>query len=315
MARGLGAIGAVQSLPDAVVGLFALITQLGDAWFVFGVLSALYWFDGRFPGLAGAIDRRRAAFLLALVLGGLGLTSATKAFFGLPRPPGAGVPPRGTLYDALPPLVRPIYENFSTADGYGFPSGHAVRSTLAWGGLALTLDAGTPGRRYAAAGLAVAVVSVSRVVLGVHYAVDVLVGVVVGLVYLGVAWRLVGPANPTRAFSLALALALVGVLIGGFERDPLAVLGAAVGAWLTWRGLGGALLDVAPTRRAGAVAAVIGLPVLGGLFVVAAALDTHPAVTLLATAVALGGVLGLPLGVERLQDRLQYQARPGDGTQ
>lgn len=300
MPRGVGEFQAVQSLPDAVVALFALVTQLGDAWFVLGVLSLLYWFDGGPTGPGGGIDRRSAAFLIALVLGGFGLSSGLKVLVSLPRPPGAGVP-RGTdLLRGTPPIVRTIYENFATADGYGFPSGHAVRSTLAWGGLALVLDAGTRRQRYVTAGTVVALVSLSRVVLGVHYAVDVVAGVAVGLAYLLVGWRLVGPENPARAFSLAVVLAVASVVVGRFARDPVAVFGAAVGARITWAVSGSALLDAAPTRRASAIAAGVGLPVLGGLFVVASALPVPVVAPFVATAVALAGVLGLPLVADQL---------------
>lgn len=299
MPRGFGEVEALQALPDAVVALFALVTQLGDAWFVFGVLAVLYWFGGHLPGLEGTIDRRRGAFLVALVLGGLGLSTGLKSLFALPRPPGAGVA-RGA--DLFPAVVRPVYENFATADGYGFPSGHAVRATLAWGGLALALDVGTRRQRYAvvaAAGVVVALVALSRVVIGAHYAVDVVAGVGVGVAYLAVVWRLGGPDAPTRAFSLALAVALGAVLVGGFERDPLGVLGAALGARVTWGAVGGALLDSVPTRRAGALAAAVGLPVFGGLFVAVYALELSPTAAFVATGVALAGVLALPLGIER----------------
>lgn len=297
MPRGFGELETLQAFPDAVVALFALVTQLGDAWFVFGVLAVLYWFGGHLPGLEGAIDRRRGAFLVALVLGGLGLSTGLKFLFALPRPPGAGVA-RGA--DLFPAVVRPVYESFATADGHGFPSGHAVRATLAWGGLALTLDAGTRRQRYTAAGVVVALVALSRVVLGVHYAVDVVAGVAVAVAYLAVAWRLGGPDAPTRAFWLALGVALAAVLLAGFERDPFGVLGAAVGARLTWSAVGGALLDSLPTRRAGALAAAVGLPAFGGLFAVAYALELSPTAAFVATAVALAGVLALPLVVEQV---------------
>lgn len=299
MSRGFGEVETLQALPDAVVALFALVTQLGDAWFVFGVLAVLYWFGGHLPGLEGAIDRRRGAFLVALVLGGLGLSTGLKFLFALPRPPGAGVA-RGA--DLFPAVVRPVYESFATADGYGFPSGHAVRATLAWGGLALALNVGTRRQRYvvgAAAGVVVALVALSRVVIGVHYAVDVVAGVGVAVAYLAVALRLGGADAPTRAFSLALGVALAAVLVAGVERDPLGVLGAALGARLTWGAVGSALLDSVPTCRAGALAAAVGLPAFGGLFVVAYALELSPTAAFVATAVALAGVLALPLVTER----------------
>lgn len=328
MARGVGEIAAVRAVPEVVVVLFAVVTQLGDAWFVLGVLSSLYWFGRRHPFLVGRIDRTDAAFLLALVLGGFGLTAGLKFGFGLPRPPGANTARGIGLFEGFPPLVRAIYRNFATADGFGFPSGHAVRSTLAWGGLALVLDAGTPGQRSTpsevpnttdgpvgavptvAAAVVVGLVAVSRVIIEVHYAVDVIAGVGVGAVFLIAMWRFVGPANPARAFSIAVMLSIGAVAVAGFERDPLAVLGATIGARVTWWAIGGALVEANPTRLAIVVAAAVSVPVLGALFFVAASVADAAAATVVASGVGLAVVLGLPLFADRLlDDRLRLNGR------
>jgi membrane-associated phospholipid phosphatase len=69
----------------------------------------------------------------------------------------------------------------------GFPSGHATMSTLVYGGLALVHRRHVPSEGTVAAALAALVVlavSLSRVVLGVHYLGDVLVGLLVGAVAL-----------------------------------------------------------------------------------------------------------------------------------
>ena len=68
-----------------------------------------------------------------------------------------------------------------TQEGYSFPSGHAQGSTAFWGFLALKLK--TP-LAAAGAALMIALISFSRIYLGVHWPMDVLGGLTIGLVLL-----------------------------------------------------------------------------------------------------------------------------------
>lgn len=292
------AFGTAGDLPAAIVVLFVLVTQLGDLWLFFTVLSVLYWFGDRLPAVEG-LPRERAAFVVALAVGALGLTTALKFLFAYPRPPGAGM---AAGAGAVPPVLRPVYGALATAEGFGFPSGHAVGSTVVWGGLALVADWGTRTRRYAVTGVVVGLVGLSRVVIGVHYLTSVVAGVLAGAAYLAVAWRLGGPGRPGRAFSFALGAGVAAGLVGGFAREPMAVLGAAIGARLAWGALGGAVLAAAPTRRQGAVCVAVGLPVLGGLFAVVFGIESPVPATFVASGVVLAGVLALPLAVARVVD-------------
>ncbi|MFB9805689.1 phosphatase PAP2 family protein [Haladaptatus pallidirubidus] len=216
MARGWGVIELVRGiLPGWAPELFVFVTQLGDVWFLFVVGALCYWFND---------DRERFAFVLAVTLGALALTLALKEFFALARPS-----------EAL---------RFVDSTGYGFPSGHAIGSTVFWGTLALAVDRWNRGIRIAGAAAIVTLVILSRIVLGVHYAIDVVVGVAVGLAYIafvvkGLRWR------PTPAFGFAVVIALAAVLLalqpptteyGLF--DSVAALGGAVGALLFWREVG-----------------------------------------------------------------------------
>jgi undecaprenyl-diphosphatase len=83
--------------------------------------------------------------------------------------------------------VRPPQPWLTTASGYGFPSGHAMVSAAFFLALAGCLSAGLPaGRRWllvGAAGIVSALIGVSRVYLGVHYASDVFIGLVAGAVW------------------------------------------------------------------------------------------------------------------------------------
>ncbi|MBV2155423.1 phosphatase PAP2 family protein [Kitasatospora sp. SUK 42] len=87
------------------------------------------------------------------------------------------------------------------ADGFGFPSGHAVGVTTGFLLAALYLSARTPPAVSTlillAAGLSAELVAWSRVFLGVHFSVDVLAGQLLGAGWLAVAALLLH-RRPTR---------------------------------------------------------------------------------------------------------------------
>ena len=170
MSRGAGGIEAFRSLlPQWAIDAFAVLTTLGDTAFLLAVFLALYWF----------YDRDRGAIALAVFLGGVLFITGLKTVLGLPRPPES---------------LRTVAEG-----GYGFPSGHAFGATVGFGLLALVLRTPSRPARVAIATVAVLIVSASRVAIGVHYAVDVVVGVAVGLAYLAVAWHVAWPRRNALA--------------------------------------------------------------------------------------------------------------------
>lgn len=181
---------------------------------------------------------------MGLALGGFALTLALKYGFALPRPPGAGT------------------------DGYGFPSGHAIGATVVYGGLAGLLAPHDRRVTRVAAAL-VLVVAASRVLIGVHYLVDVVVGVAVSVGYLAVAFRVgpgwapeeVSPGAVGRTFALAAGLgaAAVGVTV---IVDTVIAAAAAVGGWLSWRVVADRVVESAGTTRQ-LVASVVVIPAVG----------------------------------------------------
>lgn len=217
MSRGIGETGVVEQFPDWVVLLAGFVTQLGDMWFVLLTIGVFY--------VVGRSDRSLtrsplgdSSYLLALALGAAALTMVVKYVFGFPRPPGAtmAVPPGW-----IPSVGTPVYESLVTAEGFGFPSGHALQSTAVYGGWALVLrNWSTPRRRYVGAGLVVLAVVLSRVVLGVHYVADVVVGICLGGFFLWVLWRVAG-TDPRRSFAIT---GLLGLLAVGVSLDVNAVL-------------------------------------------------------------------------------------------
>jgi membrane-associated phospholipid phosphatase len=293
MSHGLGVTTAFRDAPDAVLVFFALVTQLGDVWFYLLVLTLAYAYAGTLPRVGTAVRRERVAFVVAVALGALALTVGLKEVFLHPRPPGAKA---AQDLAWLPAVLEPAWENIATADGFSLPSGHATGGAATYGAAALGLEIGRRRRRYVAAALLVGLVAASRVVIGVHYLGDAVLGVAVGGGYLAVVWALTGGDRVKRAFSLALLVALGGAALT-HSVDTLSALGGALGGRLGWTLVGGRLPD--PSRRQGTVAALVGLLGGGGLFAAGAALDTAVA-GFLTTGLSVVVVLAAPLVADRI---------------
>ncbi|WP_338726803.1 phosphatase PAP2 family protein [Haladaptatus sp. DJG-WS-42] len=291
MTRGLGELDVLRSLiPDLLVPVFALVTQLGDLWVYFVVLSVLYWLGPRTPRWRDGVDREKMAYVIALTLGALSLTLALKGLFALPRPPSPDIVP-GSQF--VPQAYHAAYEWLAVSDGYGFPSGHALGSTVVWGGLALTLAVSTLRRRLATATGIVALISLSRLVLGVHYLVDILAGVALGVTYLLIERRITGE-DPRLAFWVAAGIAAVAFVTTGFGFEGAAALGATLGGVFTWQAVS-PRLDRTPTRREAYTTAVLGLPVLGLLLALVTTVSDVLVASLLGNAVVIAGLLALPI--------------------
>jgi membrane-associated phospholipid phosphatase len=275
-------------LSDPVVVLSALVTQLGDPWFYFVVLTGLYFLAGSTP----AIDRDRAAFLVALTVGVVAFTSGLKHLFAYPRPPTPEAVPGIGL---VPTPLHPLYLGAVVADGFGFPSGHALGTAAIWPGTALIVDLWERRWRLLTAGAVVLAVSFSRLVLGVHYLVDVVGGAVLGAAYLAVAYRLAeGGRRPDRAFDLAVVTAAFCLLASGIGFESAAILGAALGGWATWRTAGERVGERALARRETA-AGLAALAVAGGAFGVVYLLEPIAPVASVGGAIVVASVLGAPL--------------------
>ncbi|MFC4550363.1 MULTISPECIES: phosphatase PAP2 family protein [Halorussus] len=265
--RGFGIAQALeQLLPPLVREAFTVLTQLGDAWFIFTAVALLYWFG----------EREEGAFALGAVLGALALTVALKGLFELPRPP-AGI-------------------RVGHASGYGFPSGHAIGATVLWGVLVEALEHRNRRWRAIAAAAVVAVVLTSRVVIGVHYFVDVAVGALIGLAYLGglLHW---GDWRPRRAFAAAGVFALAALATAGLSPDAVATLAGVVGAGATWL-----TFDGPPRTPVNAPAAFAGLLALAAVGYVGNELELSLLAVFGLNMVVPAGILLLPVAVDRARE-------------
>lgn len=232
MSRGFGEIGVVKQLPETIIAIAGLITQLGDMWFVVLWIIGTYWIVSRDSSITNT-PLQDCSYLFALALGTSALTMSLKHVFMLPRPPGATT---AMLPAWLPASSKPVYESLVTSDGFGFPSGHALKSTAVYGGAAL-LFTKRDGQKYLVPAAIVAIVALSRVVLGVHYVVDILTGILLGLLFL-VGMNRITKADPRPAFVVSTLLGLIAVVLSQSYTSVLVVVagGLGLGSWEYSRG-------------------------------------------------------------------------------
>jgi membrane-associated phospholipid phosphatase len=310
--RGVGEFAVVDALPEVIVVVFAAVTHLADPWFLFALLAVGYWFASE--GIAGS-PRRAGATAIAAVTCAYAATALGKAWFAVPRPPGA-MPP-ADVPTWLPALLSGWYEAQVLSDGFGFPSGHATGGAAAYLAIALLYNRfWTDRSRYLAAGAVALAVAASRVVIEVHYLVDALAGLAVGAGTVAVALWLAGDPrlrrlggasatsgtpseptaglNPAPAFLLAAVVsagALAVAVAGGHTGEVVeAGIGIATGAGgaVGWRFADGDEPAV-PVRTA-----VPALAVTGGLWAGAYSLAGTLPVTLVATTAVVVAVVALP---------------------
>lgn len=258
-----------QTVPPWLVPAFIGITRLGNIVLFFALFTLDYWFG----------DHERGAHAISLALGGMALITVLKSLFAEPRPREA---------------VQVI-----AAGGFSFPSGHAITATIGWGVLAYDLKIGSRYTRYAVAAVLIALIALSRVVLGVHFVRDVVAGVSVGLVFLVVAILLTEHA-PRPGFLLAAGLGVAALLISGVSQNSVAELGAILGAALAWESLGEDIPSVETDREH--LVLVAALPVFGILGYLSLATQINPVLVFLLNAVLMAGIVVAPLIATRFHD-------------
>lgn len=144
------------------------------------------------------------------------VNTALKYGLNLPRP-----------FTADPGLVSETVR--ATGGGPGLPSGHAQMSATLWGGIAAQVR--RPGM-WAAAGVLIALIAVSRLALNVHYPSDVIVGLLLGGIAALVAGRAAFANAGTWRWAVPLAALLVAtVLPAGTPREYGTGLGLFAGFW------------------------------------------------------------------------------------
>jgi membrane-associated phospholipid phosphatase len=211
MFRLVAASEAIRgAVPAELVPVFGVLTVLGGAKFLMVALSLAYWNDQS--------RRRELLTVVGVAFVAVSLTLALKYWFGLARPPAA---------------VRRVAADPSPV---GFPSGHAIAATTVYGGVLVALDRYRDPKLLAGAGGLVALVGLSRVVIGVHYLGDVLAGFAVGVMMVGVV-ALAIDRGPAAVFGLAVVCAVPAVILTTEPGDAALAMGGSVGglASAVWR--------------------------------------------------------------------------------
>ncbi|WP_157513367.1 phosphatase PAP2 family protein [Halapricum sp. CBA1109] len=256
-----------EGTPPALVDAAGVVTLFGGATALLFVLSVAYWVG----------DRRRVLTLVGYAFVALGTVLLLKTLIGAPRPPA------GTPYEG---------------DPYGFPSGHATAAAVVYGGAAVVYER-LDARMLGAVGVAVAAIALSRVVLGVHYLGDVLVGAALGAVLVSGLWVAVG-RDPLRVFAFASAVGAVAVAVGAPES--LLALGGSVGGLL-----GGAVLDRVPDPESRVEAGLLVVLGVGTVLALDGLLGAvaSPALLIVGNALLVSTIVLLPVAVAVLPAQLR----------
>lgn len=203
----LNLVRAIQNALGGNQGFWLGLTQLGSDY-AFIVLMGLYVF---LVNPRGARDFG-VWFAVSLFLNGV-----LKTVLDLPRP-----------FAADPSVASDAAK--ATAGGPGLPSGHAQMSATIWFLMALALRSRV---FWAVAVVVVALVSLSRIVLGVHYPSDVLAGLLLGGLVVAVAARVRVPAaTNVTLYAVPVAALVLSAIFPEVAYLPMS-MGLLAGFWLT----------------------------------------------------------------------------------
>nr|WP_241432725.1 phosphatase PAP2 family protein [Natrinema pellirubrum] len=252
--------------------MVVFVTELGGTTALMVLLAVLFW----------CVDRRRSALVISYAVAGLALLLSLKALFALPRPPA----------DVMPIPLE------GEREGYGFPSGHAFAAAVVYGGLVSAYDRAGDPRALAAAAALVALVSLSRVVLGVHYLGDVIVGAALGVAFVAAMDR-VTRGDPTIGFAIALALSVPAFVIAGGREDALLGLGGAIGGLLGSRRL--SVLPALRSRLEAAVVLVVGVGFVALVRGLESIVTTVEPLLVVLYAILVAGIFLVPAAVGQLE--------------
>ncbi|NLJ81012.1 MAG: phosphatase PAP2 family protein [Firmicutes bacterium] len=189
----------------ALTAFLKAVTSLGSLEFYMLAIPIIYWVIDKHFGFRFAVFFSLSAYV----------NSGVKHIFRTARPPLE---------------LRQIIQ-----EGYSFPSGHAQGSAAFWGFIALEMK--ELWASYLAL-LMVALISFSRIYLGVHWPIDILGGIGIGLVLL-LFYNRLASLNPNKAPLPAwilgsLALAALLFLIHPAGDGPMTA-GFLLGALLGYR--------------------------------------------------------------------------------
>jgi len=259
-----------EAVPPELVPVFWVLTAFGSAKLLMLGLSLVYW--------NWASRRRDLLRVVSFAFLALAVTLLLKYGFDLPRPPES------------------VHRYPVDPSSVGFPSGHAIAASVVYGGAAVTTGAYRDRRVPAVIGGFVALVGLSRVVLGVHYLGDVLAGFAVGAVI--VAAIRVRDTDPVAVFAASGALSVAALVVTNVSPDAVLALGGSLG------GAGACLWGVSTrrfaTRVERGVANALGVAVVLGTIAAVSVVESLVVLALVLDATLVFLIVALPALVARL---------------
>jgi membrane-associated phospholipid phosphatase len=290
--RGIGVTEAIYgNAPDIMLLLFALLTQLGDGWFLFVLAGTIYIGSTLVPVVG--VERDKGLFVFGVVLAYSNVSGALKGFFQSPRPPSADTAP---TIDWLPAAIDAVFTPVAMAGapGTGFPSGHALGASAVWGAIALVSLRGSRVQRFGVASLAIGIVSLSRLVLGLHYLVDVIVGTAIGVTVVSVCYLLSDRGQrPEFVVLLAVLFGVAGVVVD-YSIDTVAVFGLTAGGLLAWFAVS-SQIPPRPATSTDATLGILSFVIAGIIFIGSYELSGSLLLVFFGTTVAGALAVGAPL--------------------
>lgn len=181
-------LGFFQRIANPALDTIANICSiLGESGFIIVILAAILW----------CCDKKKGYAICSSLLTSLVTMGVIKAIVRAPRP-----------FQVLPEIEG---KRLSTATGYSFPSGHTTTAGAFYSSCALAVR-----RRSLSIWCAVAIflVGISRMYLGVHWPIDVVGGLILGITISFVTYRLYETMfdTPKTLFVYSLCVGTLGTV-------------------------------------------------------------------------------------------------------
>ena len=188
--------------------LFQAITMIGEEIFLAIIFTAIYW----------TFNKQLGEFFGFSIFSSICINGAIKNIVRAPRPIGeAG--------------IRTIREH--TATGYSFPSGHSQISSSFFSSAAIFLK---HRWLYVISIILTCLVGLSRLYLGVHYPIDVVCGILLGLLISLVLYKIFISAKNIIPIYLGFGVVFIGLLLifpsNDFLKSVALFVGFIIGVYI-----------------------------------------------------------------------------------
>ncbi len=170
-------------------GLFSVITLLGDETFFIAAAIVVFW----------CIEKKLGYFMMSVCFFGTVLNQFLKIVFRTPRP------------WVVDPSFTVVGNALEAAKGYSFPSGHTQNAF----GIFATYGVYSKNRRVCILCFALAAaIGLSRLYLGVHFPIDVLVSAVLALILIFIFGRFFSGDKDTSGVIFPIICAMAACALG-----------------------------------------------------------------------------------------------------